>query len=150
MPLCLVSQIWNTKKLINWWYHQSKGNYFPRKGSSLLDKDINICSDKHMPSDRIISLFEVTLFSFDLVLWIFISRRSNATWAVLEISNQQTWQFFLKTFVSPLTSVNLLLLTGVVSKSQCNDLRTYKFPNQNDWDHWWAIDDIQSTTSKRQ
>ena len=99
-------------KLTNFWYHQTKreslGLMFDiliRKSSSSIDKDVNICSlgfiNGDLPSDRIILLFEITLFSLEVLLeilydvlinFITLSRVSNATWAVLEFSVQRTWQ----------------------------------------------------------
>lgn len=112
-PLCQVSQLWNTMKSINFLYYHTKRNslgliltrIFTRNCSGSLSKDINTCSlgfiNGDFPSDRIISLFEITLFSFELLLGILyvvsrsiitLSRMSNATWAVLEFSVRQTWQ----------------------------------------------------------
>ena len=62
-----------------------------RKSSSSIDKDVNICSlgfiNGDLPSDRIILLFEITLFSLEVLLeilyvlinFITLSRVSNAT-----------------------------------------------------------------------
>ena len=76
--------------------------YFTRNCSGSLSKDINTCSlgfiNGDFPSDRIIALFEIILFSFELLLGILyvvsrsiitLSRMSNATCAVLEFSVQQ-------------------------------------------------------------